>query len=169
MLQNGDNNTAVVQQIGGSPSDQFKALDQEATVEQYSTTAGAGNTANVFQTDADNNANNQVASIYQGASGAGVDGNSATIEQRGASAVDYNPLNTATITQLADDNNASIFQTGGLQVASITQTDVGNEAVTDQSGVGNTADVYQHSADNLSTVTQGGSGNTATVTQGIAP
>jgi hypothetical protein len=166
VLQNGDNNSAIVQQIGGSPGDQFNARGQRATVEQYGTTAGSGNTANVFQTDADDNANNQVATITQGASGAGVNGNAATIEQRGASAADYNPLNTAAITQTADGNNASIFQTGGLQAASITQTDVGNDATIDQSGVSNTANVYQYSADNLSTVTQAGSGNLATVTQG---
>jgi hypothetical protein len=166
VLQKGDNNSATIQQIGGSPADQFNARGQSATVEQYGTVAGAGNTANVFQTDADNNANNQVATITQGANGSGVDGNSATIEQRGASAVDYNPLNTATITQTADGNDASIFQTGGLHVASITQTDVGNEATIDQSGVSNTANVYQYSADNLSIVTQGGTGNIATVTQG---
>jgi hypothetical protein len=169
VLQNGDNNTAVVQQIGGSPSAQFKALNQQATVEQYGTVAGAGNTANVFQTDADNNANNQVANIYQGANGASVEGNSATIEQRGASAVDYDPLNSATITQTADGNSGSIFQAGGQHIATITQTDIGNQAITDQSGVGNTANVYQYSADNMSTVTQGGSGNIATVTQGVAP
>jgi hypothetical protein len=166
VLQNGDNNSAVVQQIGGSPAAQFNARGQSATVNQYGTVGGAGNTANVFQTDADNNANNQVASITQGASGAGVEGNSATIEQRGASAVDYNPLNTATITQTADGSSASIFQTGGLHSASITQSDTGNDATTDQSGVNNTANVYQYSADNLSTVTQMGSGNLTTVTQG---
>jgi hypothetical protein len=166
VLQQGDNNSATVQQIGGSPADQFNARGQSATVQQYGTVAGSGNTANVFQTDADDNANNQVATITQGANGAGVNGNNATIEQRGASAVDYNPLNTASISQTADNNNASIFQTVGLQVATITQTDVGNEATTDQSGTDNTANVYQYSADNLSTVTQSGSGNTATVTQG---
>jgi hypothetical protein len=166
VLQQGDNNSATVQQIGGSPAEQFNARGQSATVEQYGTTAGSGNTANVFQTDADNNANNQVAKIYQGAAGSGVNDNSATIEQRGASATDYNPLNSATITQTADGNNASIFQTGGLQVATITQNDVGNEATTDQSGEGNTATVSQYSADNLSTVTQSGGGNTAIVTQG---
>jgi hypothetical protein len=166
VLQEGDNNSALVQQIGGSPGDQFDARGQSATVKQYGTLAGAGNAANVFQTDADQNANNQVAKITQGASGAGVNGNSATIEQRGASAVDYNPLNTAEITQLADDNNASIFQTGGLHVATIIQTGTGNQATTDQSGTGNTANVYQGSDGNLSYVTQSGSGNTATVTQG---
>ena len=164
--QEGDNNIALVQQIGGSPGDQFNARGQSATVEQYGTIAGSGNTANVFQTDADANANNQVAKITQGTSGAGVSGNSATIEQRGASAVDYNPLNTAEITQLKDGNNASIFQTGGLQAATILQDGVGNDAVTDQSGSSNTANVSQYSDENLSTVTQTGLGNTATVTQG---
>jgi hypothetical protein len=166
VLQTGDNNSALVQQIGGSPGDQFNARGQRATVEQHGTIAGVGNSANVFQTDADGNANNQVAKITQGTSGVGVNGNGATIEQRGASATDYNPLNSAEITQTADGSSASIFQTGGLHVATITQTDTGNEATTDQSGVDNTANVYQYSADNVSAVTQMGSGNTTTVTQG---
>lgn len=198
VVQNGTDGLADINQSGGGQyADVLQTgLNESAFVTQLGTGGNVavidqllglgGNTVDLIQNGADNNAGSNAPAVEAGITQSGGLNNSVLAEQFG----DNNTLttnqidgesNSITISQAptATNNTADALQTGGSLLESlIFQDGDGNSATTDQTGennsslivqagLGNSADVFQSINDGVSEIFQDGSSNSATVSQTV--
>jgi hypothetical protein len=122
----------------------------------------AYNYSSIYQANNDGS-DAQNAKVTQGADGAPVQGNFASVYQVQSSAL---PGEDAEIYQYGDFNGASIYQASNDSYALIYQFGDGNSSnISQYSGANNTAYSYQYSNSNYSGISQGGSNNYASVWQ----
>lgn len=173
--QTGSSNKADVVQDGAGTTKNF------GFIEQFGTGNGSGSTGPVSITQSGSNDNR--AEIRQGTAMMNVSGNGATINQKGLGD-NNNRTNDAFITQLSDNNQATIAQVnnpaaGGFNlirdnIATVTQAGTGSHSATINQSTLFTGDAIWPSPSspngfgvysNTATVDQTGSNNAATISQ----